>query len=200
MLVIAGAGLIGVALNAYRFASPYPMMVHPALYAAGAVAVVDGMLTFIMFWKRQLVGGLLATVAGAAAILLGASYGRIMAEPARSYARLAREIAQRAPDAVLICYPRYIQSLPFYTGKRVILVGPRTELDYGAKHSADASKYFFDRRADLLRLWNEPEPTVMVVDRWAFPSLEKSLGRYTVIASDSKKLAITPARSNTNAE
>jgi len=198
ILGVGGAGVIAVALNAYRFASPYPMMVHPALFMAGTIVVVGGMLSFITFWRRRLDAGLFVLVAAAAASLIVASYGRILAEPARSYARLAREIAARAPDAVLVCYPRYIQSLPFYARRRVILVGPRTELEYGAEHSPDASQFFFDRRADLMRLWNQPQPTVLIVDRWAFPSLEKNLGSYSVIASDSKKIAIVRVRDGGN--
>jgi hypothetical protein len=119
-----------------------------------------------------------------------ASYGRILAEPARSYARLAREIAQRAPNAVLVCYPRYIQSLPFYTGRRVILVGAKTELRYGAEHAPDAAQFFFAGRADLIRLWNDPQPTVLVIDRTALAPVANSLGPFDVISSDAKKLAI----------
>lgn len=200
LLGCAGAGVIAVALNAYRFASPYPMMVRPALYMAGTIVVVVGMLSFILFWQRRLAAGIFVTVAAATATLLVASYGRILAEPARSYAQLARAIAARAPGATLVCYPRYLQSLPFYARRRVILVGPRTELDYGARHSPDGSNFFFTRRADLLRLWNQPQRTVLIVDRWALPSLGKDLGRYSVIASDSKKLAVIPVRNRTDAK
>ena len=90
----------------------------------------------------------------------------------------------------LICYPRYIQSLPFYTGRRVILVGAPTELAYGAAHAADGPNYFFTRRADLLRLWNEPQPSLLIVDRGAMPALAKSLGAFTIIAEDHKKIAV----------
>jgi hypothetical protein len=80
--------------------------------------------------------------------------------------------------------------LPFYCRRRVVLVGAKTELTYGAEHSRDAAKFFFTRRADLLRLWRGPRPTILVIDRWALPPLEESLGAFKVIASDSKKLAI----------
>jgi hypothetical protein len=113
-----------------------------------------------------------------------------MAEPSRSYAALARAIERREPYATLVCYPRYIQALPFYCRRRVVLVGPKTELQYGADHSPDANDYFFARQSDLLRLWNQPRPTVLIIDRWALPPLRKSLGAFKVVASDSKKLAI----------
>jgi len=195
VLGITAAGVLAVATFADRFASPNPAMVRPALHAAGLVLIVASVLCFATFWQRRAGAGLATLALATAALLIVAGYGRLLAEPARSYARLARLIAQRAPDARLICYPRYIQSLPFYTGRRVILVGAPTELAYGAAHAADGSSYFFTRRADLLRLWSEPQPSVLIVDRGAMPALEKSLGAFTVIAEDTKKIAVmrTPA-------
>jgi hypothetical protein len=75
----------------------------------------------------------------------------------------------------------------------VILVGAKTELTYGAEHAADAAQFFFTRRADLMRLWHATPPPVLIVDRSAMPPIAASLGPYTVIASDQKKLAITRA-------
>lgn len=192
LLGIAGAATIAAALNAHRFANPYPIIVHPALYLAGATLIAGGLACFMTFSSRRLFIGLALLVATASATLMIVSYGRILAEPTRSYAQLAREINQRAPDAVLVCYPRYIQSLPFYCRRRVILVGAKTELAYGAEHAPDASRWFFTSRADLMRLWNQPRPTVLVIDRWALAPIQQSLGSYRVVASDAKKLAITP--------
>jgi hypothetical protein len=124
-------------------------------------------------------------------LLIVISYGRSMAEPARSYASFARAIAQRAPDATLVCYPRYIQSLPFYSRRRVILVGAKTELDYGAAHAPDASQYFFSGPKDLIHLWSSTAKIVLVVDRSSFAAIEPMLGAYEVVASDGKKLALT---------
>lgn len=199
LLGIAGAGTIMVAINAHRLASPYPMMVHPALYLAGTTLIAGGLVSFVTFWSRRLFAGIAVFVAAASATLMIGSYGRILAEPTRSYAQLAREINLRAPNAVLICYPRYIQSLPFYCRRRVILVGAKTELAYGAEHAPDASRWFFTSRSDLMRLWNEPRPTVLVIDRWALAPLQPSLGPYRVVASDAKKLAIVPLRAANNA-
>jgi 4-amino-4-deoxy-L-arabinose transferase-like glycosyltransferase len=196
ILGILGAGVIAVAFNADRFASSYMLIARPALYAGGAVVIVGGILCFAAFWQRWPMAGLTVFVATATATLLIASYGRIMAEPTRSYAALARTIEQRAPDAVLVCYTRYIQSLPFYCRRRVILIGAKTELAYGAEHSPDGSKFFFTRAADLYRLWNEPQPTVLVLDRSALAPIEKNLGAFKVIASDLKKLAIMRADSD----
>src|SRR5258708_23906359 len=122
-----------------------------------------------------------AGMAGSAIVMV-ARYGRLAIEATRSYALLARAIAQRAPDSTLICYPRYIQSLPFYTGRRVILIGPKTELDYGSTHASDGDAFFRNRRADLLRLWNSSPAPLLILDRGALPALASSLGAYRVVA------------------
>ena len=137
--------------------------------------------------------GLAIVILTGAGVLTAISYGRLMAEPLRSYAPLAREIERLEPEARLVCYPRYVQSLPFYTGRRVILVGGKTELAFGSEHDPEAANYFFIRRADLLSLWNDPRPTVFVIDRFALDPIKRMLGPYTVVASDLKKLAIMRA-------
>ncbi|HZP44294.1 MAG TPA: glycosyltransferase family 39 protein [Candidatus Binataceae bacterium] len=193
LMSAAGLATIVVGLVAADFSSPNPGLVRAELLAAGGVLTVGGALVFVLFRWRPPLAGLSAIAATAAVVLLIASYGRLAAESSRSYAALARTIARRAPDARLICYPRYIDALPFYTQRRVILVGPKTELAYGAAHAADGPAYFFDRRADVIRLWREPEPSVLVVDRPAFRTIEGALGAYRVVASDGRKIAVTQA-------
>jgi 4-amino-4-deoxy-L-arabinose transferase-like glycosyltransferase len=190
---LAGAAVIAVAINAHRFRSANPLIVHPALYLAGAIVLIAAAVSFVAFWGRSTRAGLTTIIVAAAAVMLTIGYGRVLAEPTRSYAALAREIEQHAPDAVLICYPRYVQSLPFYCRRRVILVGDPTELSYGAEHSVDGGRYFFKTKSDVIRLWRELKNPVLVVDRNALPPIEKSLGDYQVIASDSHKFAIAPA-------
>lgn len=190
LLSITGAVAIIVALHASEFHAPYPMMVRPAIYAAGAILMGGGIVCFASLWLGRNAIGLGALVVIAAATLIVISYGRLMAEPLRSYAQLARAIERIAPDARLVCYPRYVQALPFYCRRRVILVGGKTELAFGSEHDPEAADYFFIRRADLLKLWNDPRPTVFVIDRFALDPLKQFLGNFNVIASDLKKVAI----------
>lgn len=190
LLGIAGAVAIGVAIYAADFRAPYPMLVRPALDAASAIFVIGGLGCCVTFWTRRNAIGLAVFILTAAAALITVSFGRLMAEPIRSYAELARTIEQLQPDARLVCYPRYVQSLPFYSRRRVIIVGARTELTFGSEHDPAAAGYFFIRRADLLRLWNDPRPTVFVVDRFVLDQLRQLIGPYQVIASDPKKVAI----------
>jgi 4-amino-4-deoxy-L-arabinose transferase-like glycosyltransferase len=190
LLMLAGLAVLAVAFDADRFKNPYPGLLRPVLYVSAATVIVCAIACSVAFWKRSFEAGLALLIGGAAATLIIIGYGRIMIEPTRSYAALARSLERLAPDARLICYPRYIESLPFYCRKRVILVGAKTELTYGAKHSPDASEFFFTRQEDLLRLWKEPAASVFVIDRDVFQHIRGLLGDYKVIASDSKKLAL----------
>jgi len=190
LLGVAGAAAIIIAIHAGEFRAPYPMMVRPAIDAAAAIFIIGGIGCFVTFWMRRGAIGLAVFILTAAAALVTVSYGRLMAEPIRSYARLARTIEQLQPNARLVCYPRYVQSLPFYSRRRVIIVGAKTELTFGSEHDPDAAHYFFIRRADLVKLWNDPRPTVFVVDRFILAQLQRLIGPYKVIASDPKKVAI----------
>jgi len=193
LLGVAGAATIVIAIHAAEFRAPYPMRVRPALDAAGTILIVGGLACFVTFWMRRNLLGLAAFILTAAATLITVSYGRLMVEPIRSYAQLARTIERLQPNARLVCYPRYVQSLPFYCRRRVIIVGAKTELTFGSNHVPDAAQYFFIRRADLLKLWYAPHPTVFVVDRFVIDQLRQLIGPYRVIASDPKKVAIMRA-------
>ena len=116
------------AMTAPLFSSPYVVATRPALYALGLIGAAGGALVAEIFRHWRFDAGLAAMVLVTAVALGAGSYVRLEAEPLRSYAALARTVQARAPDATLICYPRYVQALPFYTRRRVILVGAPTEL------------------------------------------------------------------------
>lgn len=194
MLSMLGAGMLAVAMAAPLFSSPYVAVTRPALYALGIIGVAGGALAAELFRHWRLEAGLAAMVLAAAIGLGAGSYVRLEAEPLRSYTALGREIAARAPGATLICYPRYVQSLPFYTHRRVILVGPPTELAFGEAHSADARHYFFHSQDEVLRLWNMPGPVVLVIDEKELRQLRGRLGKFTVIGGEWHKRAILKAR------
>jgi 4-amino-4-deoxy-L-arabinose transferase-like glycosyltransferase len=197
---LAGAliGLIGIAILAMPVLAPhaggrYLALVHNPTLVIGAILLAGGVLTASLFCRGRMELALLALTITSAGALIAGSYARIAVEPMRSYAQLSRVVAAQEPDASLICYHRYIQALPFYTHRRVILVGARTELGFGAAHSADARDYFFNSDADLIRLWNRPVRTVLLIDQPDLDRLKPLLGDFRVIAKENKKLAVVKA-------
>ena len=193
VLALMGVAMLVAAMTAPLFSSPYVVAARPALYALGLIGAAGGALVAEIFRHWRFDAGLAAMVLVAATALGAGSYVRLQAEPLRSYAALAREVQARAPDATLICYPRYVQALPFYTRRRVILVGAPTELAFGEAHAADGSRYFFRSEDDVLRLWNAPGPVVLVIDQRELEQLHARLGEFTVIGSEWHKRAILKA-------
>jgi 4-amino-4-deoxy-L-arabinose transferase-like glycosyltransferase len=190
LLGILGAVAIAAGIFATRFASPYPVYVQRALLGVGGVLVVGGAIVTALFLGRLNGAGITALILTMAFALMGASWARIEAEPLRSYAGLARAIALRAPDATVICYHRYVQALPFYTGKRAVLVGARTELGFGSRLAPDADEYFLRNDADLLRLWQTAGGKVLVLDETDLVRLSEQLGAFRVIGAEFHKRAI----------
>ncbi|MGC1344018.1 MAG: glycosyltransferase family 39 protein, partial [Candidatus Binataceae bacterium] len=194
MLGILGACVIAAAVLAPVFRTPYPIYVQPALYAIGAILVAGGAVTAAAFFTRRNAAGLGAIVITTALALVAGTWARIEAEPLRSYAVLAREVAARAPDAQPICYHRYVQSLAFYTRRRVILVGTKTELGFGAALAPDEKDYFFQSDAELMRLWDEPGARVIALDAADLERLRGRLGGYILIGSEFHKRAILKSK------
>jgi 4-amino-4-deoxy-L-arabinose transferase-like glycosyltransferase len=191
VLGLVGAVMVGAATAAPMLSTPYAMAARPAILAAGVIAIAGGIVAAVFHRRTAAIPAII--VATMAAAILDGSYARIQAEPLRSYASLCRQVAARAPDATLICYHRYVQALAYYSGRRVVLVGPPSELRFGMERSADAAAYFLDTDDDLLRLWSTPGRKVMLIDEPDLERLRRRLGEYTVIASALEKRAILTA-------
>jgi len=190
LLGLLGAGVIVAAMKAASFRTPYPLLLQPELYAIGGILLFGGAMVTIAFLARLMGAGLSLIVITLAGALAAGTWARIAAEPLRSYATLSRQIAERAPNAELISYHRYVQGLAFYTHKRVILVGPPSELRFGAEHAKDENEYFFTSDADLLRLWHRPGDVVLVLDAGDLARLKDRLGNFTLLAVEHTKRAI----------
>jgi len=190
LLGLLGAGVIIAAIEAASFRTPYPMLVQPELFAIGGILVFGGAMTAVAFSARLTGAGLSLIVITLAGALCAGTWARLAAEPMRSYASLSRAVAERAPNAQIICYHRYAQGLPFYTRRRVIVVGPLSELRFGAERASDAKDYFFSSDSDLMRLWNRSGDVVLVLDAGDLARLKDRLGNFTLIAVEHTKRAI----------
>jgi 4-amino-4-deoxy-L-arabinose transferase-like glycosyltransferase len=192
MLALLGAGVIVAAIAAPQFRTPYVMAARPAMYAIGAILVAGGAVTASMFVARRNPAGLGAIVVTLAFALIAGGWARLETEPMRSYAGLSRVIAKQAPDAAIICYRRYVQSLPFYIRRRVVLVGGRTELDFGARLDPDAREWFLNSDEQMFRRWDQPGRVVVVIvlDAGDLMRMKERLGDFDVIAIEGKKRAI----------
>ncbi len=192
VLASIGVASLAAAIAAPSLATPYALLVRPALTGVGLISIAGAIAGCLPFARRRGDRALAIVVITMAAAILAGSYARREAEPIRSYAALSRAVAVRAPEATLICYHRYVQSLAFYTGQRVVLVGPPSELRFGMEHSADRGRYFLNSDDDLIRLWKAPgaETLVLVIDEPELQRLRARLGEFATIASEGQKRAI----------
>ena len=190
MLALLGAGVIIAAIAAPQFRTPYVMTARPAMYAIGAILLAGGAVTTSMFMTRRTAAGLGAIVVTLAFALIAGGWVRLETESMRSYASLSRAIAADAPDADIICYHRYVQSLPFYNRKRVVLLGGRTELDFGSRLDPDAHEWFMNNDEQMFRRWEQPGRVVVVLDAGDLARMKERFGDFDVIAVEGKKRAI----------
>jgi 4-amino-4-deoxy-L-arabinose transferase-like glycosyltransferase len=190
MLALLGAGVIVAALEAARFHTPYVMAARTSMYAIGAILIGGGVATTAMFAARRTAAGLGAIVVTLALTLMAGTWTRLETEPLRSYAGLSRTIAEKAPDATIICYHRYVQSLAFYNRRRVVLVGGRTELDFGSQLDPDARQWFLSNDDQMFRRWERLGPVVIVLDASDLARMKERLGEFDLIAIEGKKRAI----------
>jgi hypothetical protein len=94
--------------------------------------------------------------------------------------RTAKALAQTInrstrPPAALVIYASYDQTIPFYTGRRVYLVGPPGELKMGAKYP-DA-KPFFLTKEELQGLFDSDKLVFCVVKEKRAEDLIEAAGR-----------------------
>jgi hypothetical protein len=190
MLVLLGAGVIVAAILAPQFRTPYVMAARLSMYAIGAILMAGGAVTMAMFLTRRTAAGLGAIVITLALALIAGGWTRLETEPMRSYAALSRAIAEKAPDADIICYHRYVQSLPFYNRKRIVLLGGRTELDFGSRLDPDAREWFMNNDDQMFRRWERLGPIVVVLDAGDLARMKERFGDFDLIAAEGKKRAI----------
>ncbi len=190
MLALLGAGVIVATIAAPQIRTPYVMAARPAMYAIGAILVAGGAVTTAMFVARRNPAGLAAIIVTLALALIAGGWARLETEPMRSYAVLSRAIAETAPDSAIVCYHRYVQSLAFYNRRRVVLVGGRTELDFGSRLDPDAREWFLNSDEQMLRRWDQPGRVVIVLDAGDLARMKERLGEFDVIAIEGRKRAI----------
>jgi 4-amino-4-deoxy-L-arabinose transferase-like glycosyltransferase len=169
---------------------------NPALVVDGCVAVtavtITSMASVAMAWRGRRVGAALCVFGlGVVIGLAMLSKARFDGQPLGSYRRLARAATPfLGPECHLMSYRHFVQSLPFYTGRREVLVHHRGELA-PFSFSADARASFIPTDAVLARVWKS-ECAVLIANRRDLPHLRSLLAPHpvTIVGCEGKKLAL----------
>jgi 4-amino-4-deoxy-L-arabinose transferase-like glycosyltransferase len=143
------------------------------------------------FWSTEGDRGRLApTLIAALAALVFVFKGAADADRFSSYRGLADDIAKAMPaDCTLASYRHFVQSLPFYTDHREVLVDYVGELAPGSQ-GPEARASFADSDAALDRIWRSRPCAVLVFNQKDLPALKTIIGTSPcIIGAEGKKLA-----------
>lgn len=185
--VPVGAAGIAAAIVSRSQDAGGPLM--PSVLAIGLILCVGAALFAASIGSRSdlALGILTLTVAGS---LIAGGYSRIALGARRSYSEFARELSVLEPNATMICYHRFLETVPFFTGQRILYIGDPGEHLFGVQHSRDARRYVFGSDADLVRLWNRSRSMVLLIDQRDLDRLAPSLGAFKVVAAQRNTRAV----------
>src|SRR6185369_6076844 len=137
-------------------------LIAPALIAGGPILFATGWLMRRWLAQSRPFAAYAALAAGWFALLAVAMSGRLAANEYRALGVAARA-AMRSDDRLAI-YGSYVQSVPFYSGRRAIMIIGAGELTFGSQQG-DQSAYFWPSLDVLRREWAGPGRLFLVVKR-----------------------------------
>jgi hypothetical protein len=137
-------------------------LIAPALIAGGPILFATGWLMRRWLAQSRPFAAYAALAAGWFALLAVAMGGRLAANEYRALGVAARA-AMRSDDRLAI-YGSYVQSVPFYSGRRAIMIIGAGELTFGSQQG-DQSAYFWPSLDVLRREWAAPGRLFLVIKR-----------------------------------
>jgi len=149
----------------FPFASPRPFGL--LLQALGLTLLVGwGLATFL--WMRGRRGGAFVTLLAMAGVIAGLIIQLLyVVEPHHSAKAVSQAIMAQAGPADLIVHEgslEYSAALPFYTGRRIVIVnGARGDLEFAAR-LPEARGVFLDTQG-LAHAWESPTRVFLVTQR-----------------------------------
>jgi 4-amino-4-deoxy-L-arabinose transferase-like glycosyltransferase len=160
-----------------------------AILLAGAALVLDLVANVPRYTFRAIVSFALTIYLANGVI---SNYAREHAAPRVTYRNLAHIVQPYlATDCVLASYRHYIQSLPFYTGRRETRVLYWGELSEVPPTSGVNSPFIIGSDARLNEIWSSGGCMILIANERDLPALRKSLRPAPVmIGFEGKKSAL----------
>ncbi|MEO8601122.1 MAG: phospholipid carrier-dependent glycosyltransferase [bacterium] len=173
-----------------------PMFMHhwrvralaPFLFAAALPMAVTGLLSGRLVVAGRARAALAVLGCGWALLFCIAVAGRGAANEYRSLGVAARTELREGDRLAL--YQKYVQGMPFYAGRRVVLIGGRSELKFGSQQG-DHSAWFWSGDEDLIREWRSPSRLFVLFNRQDLDRLRAQLDPPPIeIAAKDKKVLV----------
>jgi 4-amino-4-deoxy-L-arabinose transferase-like glycosyltransferase len=187
LIFAAVAVLAGVVVGAV-VDRPQVAVILPRIYLGGVVLAVMTGTILILLQRRVYQANLVMMFVGMLVLQLIAISGRTVTE---QYPALGMAIRQQArPQDQVILYNHYVQGIPFYAGRRVVVVGGHGELDFGS-HQGDQSAFFWEQDESLVEAWQSSRRVFLVINRLELDPLQPQLQPAPrQIAAQGKKVLI----------
>ncbi len=149
----------------FPFASPRPFGV---LLQGLGLALLGGWGLATFLWMRGRRGGAFVTLLGMAGVIAGLIVQLLhVVEPHHSAKAVSQAITAKAGPGDLVVHEgslEYSAALPFYTGRRIVIVnGARGDLEF-ASRLPEARDVFLDTQG-LVRVWESPARVFLVTQR-----------------------------------
>lgn len=167
--------VLGLAVLAYPMAAPRPVAI-----TIGGGLVLGGLLAaqglFGLYSARR--GRALGLVASLCLLcylfgVFGPPFVYAYVVARESSKTLALQVRARAGPDEIVAALGYEQALPFYTGRRVVVVGARGELEFGSQQG-DQSAWFLDQNR-LTKLWEGPRTVFVLAKAKHLDDFERSV-------------------------
>jgi len=190
-LLLLGGPLLGLCAAVLPLVNDHHRVQAGApFFFAGAVPLfATGVAMRRLLTAGRARAALIALAAGWTAVFAVALAGRDVANAYRPLGLAAR--AALRPEDRLALYHNFVQGMAFYTGRRVIMIGGRSELKFGSLQG-DHAAWFWPSDADLLREWKAPGRLFVVFNRKDLDRLRPALDPppIEVIGKDTKVLVV----------
>lgn len=167
VLLIVAAIVVGEVVD-----DPNGSTIVSRLLLSGVLILVAAAVAVRLARKGDTPASLAALVVAILCLQLVAISGRNLA---KSYKDLGLAIAKHATrQDLVVSYGHFTQGIPLYSGQRTVLVGTRSELDFGSRQG-DHSRYFWAGDDEVVQHWSSKEHLFLVINRVELEKLRPRL-------------------------
>ena len=185
--VLTGSGLVRPGSS---ILTKQPILSPMGGVVAACVVFIMGVMTWLARRRKDLL-----------ILFIGLFFGSYLLETVSLHAfmeniefkKSSKELALVAGEAVtdtgrLVSFG-YEQSLPFYTGRRVVVVGGMGELQFGSRQG-DQSAWFIEE-PDFIRLWQEKPQVIVLLKKTDYERIaDKLVPAAAILGQKGKKMLI----------
>ncbi|MCL2760792.1 MAG: glycosyltransferase family 39 protein [Desulfuromonadales bacterium] len=183
--------LIGIGLPIQQYLTKKAAFTLTESIVLGAVFLIQGVLGLVVLHRKEVeklvlvlsIGAIVYTSIGVNFIYAGLAESKT----AKPMGLKVKELA--GPDAIIASFG-YDQTLPFYSGRRIVVIGDKNELEFGSEQG-NHSGWFIDEPT-FLQIWNSDKRVFAVLSKDKFKSLAKVSQRPVwPIVENNKKVLVT---------